>query len=80
MLSGIGLVSVDLLAGGAGHDSDGLAVDVDVEAVIARGDADGLAGVDHADLDSLCRDHDLATLRHPSLHGDWSSRQRRADA
>jgi hypothetical protein len=60
---------VDLPGRGPGHDGDGLAVDVEPEAVIVSGDGDDLAGVDHADLDSLGGDHDLATLGYPPLHG-----------
>jgi hypothetical protein len=33
--------------------------------MVVRGDGDDLAGVDHADVDSLGGDHDLAALARP---------------
>jgi hypothetical protein len=48
--------------GGAGDYAHGLAIDVELEAVIADSDCDDLAGVDHADVDALGGDHDGAAL------------------
>jgi hypothetical protein len=59
---------VNLAAGGAGHRGHGVAVDVEAESIVAGGDRDDLPGVDHADLDPLGGDHDLASLRYPALH------------
>lgn len=49
----VGLVAVDLAAGGASHGDGGFAVDGDLEAVVAGGDGDDLAGVDHAGTAAL---------------------------
>jgi hypothetical protein len=68
---------VDLAAGGAGNYAHGLAVDVELEGVVADRDRDDLAGVDHADVDALGGDHDGAALGHAPLHDDWA-RLRRA--
>src|SRR5215472_18554284 len=61
-LGRIGLVSVDL--GGR------LAVEADLEAVIARGDGDDLARVDQANMDLLGSDHDAAAGGHAPLDRD----------
>jgi hypothetical protein len=42
--------------------------------MVVRGDGDGLAGVDHADVDSLGGDHDLAALGYSPLHRHRSGR------
>ena len=52
-MCGVGLVALDFPGGGAGDDGEGLLVDDDGEAVILSGHGNGLAGVDHADLDLL---------------------------
>jgi hypothetical protein len=59
---------MDLPGSGPGPDGDGLAVDVEPEDMVVSGDGDDLAGVDHADLDSLSRYHDLASLGYAPLH------------
>jgi hypothetical protein len=66
----VGLVPVDLAGGGSRDGARGLPVDVELEGVIVGRDGNGLAGVDHADLDSLSGDHDLAALGYPPLHRD----------
>jgi len=63
---------------GAGDDSDGVAVDVEPEAVVVGGVGDDFAGVDHADLDPLGGDHDLPALGYPALHYDGPRWWRRA--
>jgi hypothetical protein len=65
---------VDLAAGGAGDYARGLAVDVELEGVVADRDRNDLAGVDHADVDALGGDHDGAALGHAPLHDDWPRR------
>lgn len=76
-----GVVAVDLPAGGPGYQGDSLAVDVELDAMVVHGDGDGddLAVVDHADVDSLGGDHDLAALGYSLLHRDWPG-WRRLDA
>src|SRR5580704_13574081 len=71
---GISLVTVDLPAGGPGHNGDGFAFDVNPEAVVIDSHGHDLADVDHADLDPLGADHDLA----PLLHRDRLGRRGRA--
>jgi len=61
---------VDLGGGRAWHDGDCLVVEADLEAVVARGDGDELARVDHADLDLLGSDHDAAAGGHAPLDRD----------
>ena len=41
LLGGVGLVTVDLPAAGAGHSGDSLAVDVELECVVVGGDGGG---------------------------------------
>ena len=41
----MGLVTVDFVAGGAGHDGDGFAVDDQPEAVVLGHDGDDLSGL-----------------------------------
>ena len=56
----VGLVTVDLAAGGPRRDGDGFPVDDQPEGVVSGQDGDGLARVDHADLDLLADDLDAA--------------------
>src|SRR5215468_90517 len=74
-VGGVGLVTVDFAAGGAGHDSDGVAVDDQPEAVGLGDDGDDLPGVGHADLDLLAGDLDAAAGGDPPLHRDGGFRK-----
>src|SRR5262249_19172961 len=65
----VGLVTADLVMGGAGHDADGFPVDDQAEGVALRDDGDDLACVGHADLDALAGDLDAAPAGDPPLHG-----------
>jgi len=59
-LRGVGLVAVDFPGGGAGDDGDSVDVDEEGELVVLGDHGNGLAGVDHADVDFLGGDHDAA--------------------
>jgi hypothetical protein len=72
----VGFVTVDLLAGGAGHDACGLPVDDQPEAVVPGDDGDDLARMDHADLDALAGDLDAAAAGDPALDGQVGAGQR----
>ena len=61
---------MDLAGGGAGDDADGLAVEAELELLVAGGDSDDLARVDHADVDALGGDHDGAALGNTALDDD----------
>ena len=61
----MGLVTVDLVAGRAGHDANGVAVDDQPEVVALGDDGDDLSGVGHADLDVLAGD--LEALREETV-------------
>src|ERR1035438_6207250 len=69
-----GLVAVDFPGSGARDDSGGLAVDDELEVAVLGDPGNGLAGVDHADLDFLGGDHDAAALRDAPLDGDGAGR------
>jgi hypothetical protein len=67
---GVYLTAANLAGRRARDDGDDLAVQADLEAVLACGPGDDLAGVDHADVDALGGDHDGAALGHAALHDD----------
>lgn len=71
---------MDLAGGGARDDGDDILADADLEAVVPGGHGDGLAGVDHADVDALGGHHDLPSLRHAALHCNWPGGRRQAAA
>src|SRR6516165_806406 len=67
-VGGVSLVTVDLTAGGAGHNANSLPVDDQPEAVVLADYGDDLARVGHADLDLLMSDLDAAAGGDPPLH------------
>src|SRR5215469_3050830 len=66
-VGGVGLITVDFAAGGAGHDADVLAVDDQPESIVLGDDGDDLSCVGHADVDALAGDLDAAAGGDPAL-------------